>query len=80
MTESKEQIDAYYVAEFDYDAQVAIELSFKEGQTFFIEYVDSSGWFFTKNAEGRGGFVPSNYFVPVDKNKMVGLGGERRLN
>jgi len=53
---AKPQVRALY----DYDAQTADELTFKEGDTIIIHQKDPGGWW-EGELNGRRGWVPANY-------------------
>jgi len=45
---------------YDYDAQADTELSFKEGDIFYVTLQDDSGWWYA-TIDDKQGFVPENY-------------------
>ena len=50
------------IADYDYTAEAALELSFKKGDVLLIyEKNARSGWWDGSRPDGRRGFVPSNY-------------------
>jgi len=49
---------------YDYDATCETELSFKEGDIFYVTLQDDSGWWYA-TIDDKQGFVPANYVEVV---------------
>ena len=45
---------------YDYTATCDTELSFKEGEEFYVSEQDESGWWYATLGD-KSGFVPQNY-------------------
>eukprot|EP01122_Echinamoeba_exundans_P003487 TRINITY_DN13581_c0_g1_i1.p1 TRINITY_DN13581_c0_g1~~TRINITY_DN13581_c0_g1_i1.p1 ORF type:complete len:315 (+),score=60.23 TRINITY_DN13581_c0_g1_i1:166-1110(+) len=61
MQSSTANIGDYVIGLYDYDAQDADEISFKEGQIMKVLQVDASGWWLVEKGGAESGFIPSNY-------------------
>ena len=53
-------VNAYYVALYDYDAADERDLSFSKGDRLFV-INEKDGWYFGKNNSGKEGIFPSNF-------------------
>jgi len=49
---------------YDYTASADTELSFKEGDIFYVTLQDDSGWWYA-TIDDKQGFVPENYVEVV---------------
>ena len=50
------------VANYDFAAAQEGDLAFESGETLWVRPSDEEGWFEAKNAAGKLGIAPENYF------------------
>jgi len=54
------QVNKYYVAMYDYDAEDDTEMTIKEGDVLFV-VTETDGWYFGTSHGGQQGTFPSNF-------------------
>eukprot|EP01084_Bolivina_argentea_P111834 199469_1 len=80
MYEMNKKQGFYCRAMYDYDDNEDIneeQLSFKEGEIFYILKTTESGWFYGINEHGLDGWIPSNYVEVFNEEQEKELKEER---
>ncbi|XP_065684605.1 uncharacterized protein LOC100211309 isoform X2 [Hydra vulgaris] len=63
---NNKKIGIPHVGLFNFLPQDDKDLAFKQGEVIYVDYVDNGGWAKATNQNGRKGWIPQNFVVPID--------------